>query len=607
MQRFLGTKTTSQSCKCNIHDVHSCNCVSVDNVGILRHLAKNQRHFDRLPNWELRFFLSVPRTAAGMPSKSIFRQPGAKHFQLVHRSQRDPLIHDPDASKHVLKPFERDNARKGKTRADLEAELPSTERARNLGEAAAYGIYYDDSDYDYMQHLRQVGVQEDGVESTLLEAVPRKSKVKGKGVALKDDLPEGVLASTSELPRTYESQQAVPASIAGFQPDMDPHLRQTLEALEDDAFVDDGLDDDFFGDLVGDGERGSDEELEFEFAEEGAEDQEDYEEEDLDESADWEARFSQFKKRQGAATGSDDGADGSEGADTVGQLPEMSVIGGKGKRRRKGTSDASGYSMSSSSMFRNEALQTLDERFDQMILKQYNSDDETEPSEEDDLEDDDDDDAPQLITSRDDFESMMDEFLGEYEILGRKMKPKLDGESGADKLETLRRAMGQDERVRIEQEGDSEEEDILMPLDIDDRNDRWDCETILTTYSNLENHPRLIRARDTSARKIASVPKILLDPRTGLPSVAVSEKTLKSRTVTFASDSDSEEEDRPKGVTVKRDKNESKEDKKARKAAVKEERQARRVEKKATKEMFGSELKTQKKTIGSKEQKLKSL
>src|ERR1700734_4382409 len=34
------------------------------------------------------------------------------------------------------------------------------------------------------------------------------------------------------------------------------------------------------------------------------------------------------------------------------------------------------------------------------------------------------------------------------------------------------------------------------------------------TYSNLENHPRLIRARDNKP-----VPKITLDPRTGLPVV----------------------------------------------------------------------------------------
>jgi protein LTV1 len=43
------------------------------------------------------------------PKKSIFRQPGAQHFQLVHRSQRDPLYHDPEASRHVLKSVERSN------------------------------------------------------------------------------------------------------------------------------------------------------------------------------------------------------------------------------------------------------------------------------------------------------------------------------------------------------------------------------------------------------------------------------------------------------------------------------------------------------------------
>lgn len=179
------------------------------------------------------------------------------------------------------------------------------------------------------------------------------------------DLPEGVLASTSELPRTYESQQAVPASISGFQPDMDAHLRQVLEALEDDEFVDDELDDDFFDQLVADGERASDEEVDFNFIDEAAEGSAMRSEDLNEEDGGWEQKFANFKKTHSTVLGSDDGYD-SEGGDTVGTLPAMSVIGGKGKRRRKGTSDASGYSMSSSSMFRNEALQTLDERFDQV-------------------------------------------------------------------------------------------------------------------------------------------------------------------------------------------------------------------------------------------------
>ena len=223
-----------------------------------------------------------------------------------------------------------------------------------------------------MQHLRPVGVQEDGIESILVE-VPSLSRpkasihAKGNNFSNSLDLPDGVLASAYELPRTYESEQAIPESISGFQPDMDPHLRQALEALDDDAFVDDELADDFFNELVADGERGSDEDIEFEFSEKGVGHigalEEDH---SVGENISWEQRFSNFKKTQSLLGHCDHSEDesNSDGGDTLGSLPAMSVIGGK--RRRKGSSDASGYSMSSSSMYRNEALQTLDERFDQV-------------------------------------------------------------------------------------------------------------------------------------------------------------------------------------------------------------------------------------------------
>ncbi|KIM47584.1 hypothetical protein M413DRAFT_439249 [Hebeloma cylindrosporum] len=550
-------------------------------------------------------------------SKSIFRQPGAQHFQLVHRSQRDPLINDPNASAHVLKPFERDNVKKGKSRADLETLLAPEELVgqRNVGEASLYGIYFDDTEYDYMRHLRAVGIQEDGVESILIEA-PSSSKQKSKaqlkqktGIDLLD-LPDGVLASTSELPRTYESQQAIPESIAGFQPDMDAHLRQVLEALEDDAFIDDELEDNFFGELVADGERGSDEEVAFEFDENGIDETKETSETDADGEDAWEKRFADFKKKHtgsGVKFGSDDGYD-SEGGDTIGRLPEMSVIGGKGKKRRKGTSDASGYSMSSSSMFRNEALQTLDERFDQMILKQYDEDGGNECTSSDDEGDSDE--APELITSREDFDSMVNTFLNEFEILGRKMKPKLGGENGIEKLDILRRAMGEDERVRIANADDEEKEETdLLATEEGDKKDRWDCETILTTYTNLENHPRLIRARDS-----IPVPQIVLDRKTGLPSVLIKAEKPKHRVgqVSFSSKSEEtneldDEHHRAPGQTIARPRDESKEEKKARKAAIKAERQVRRAEKKSTKEQFGAEVKDQKTRISNKELRLKKL
>jgi protein LTV1 len=221
-----------------------------------------------------------------------------------------------------------------------------------------------------MQHLRTVGIQEEGVDSVLIEAPSSSKKTKQKS---KDDryllLPPEVLPPSVELPRDYEAEEQIPTSISGIQPDMDPHLRQVLEALEDDAFVDDELQDDFFQELVVDGERRPDEHLEFDFA--------DHDEVGLKndgtavEGEDtWEVRFQRFKQGQTTSKSTNDsGSDidaQSEGEDTVNGLPTPSVIGGRRRRRRNGTSDASGYSMSSSSLYRTEALKNLDEQFDQV-------------------------------------------------------------------------------------------------------------------------------------------------------------------------------------------------------------------------------------------------
>ena len=54
------------------------------------------------------------------------------------------------------------------------------------------------------------------------------------------------------------------------------------------------------------------------------------------------------------------------------------------------------------------------------------------------------------------------------------------------------------------------------------------------TYSNLENHPRLIRVRGTRA-----VPKIRLDPKTGLPTTEDPRKKLEE-----LPEDDEDEEDR---------------------------------------------------------------
>ena len=74
---------------------------------------------------------------------------------------------------------------------------------------------------------------------------------------------------------------------------------------------------------------------------------------------------------------------------------------------------------------------------------------------------------------------MMNEFMDEYEILGGKMKPKLEGDTNIEKLDTIRKALGP---VTIHDYDERDDGDILMPVDIDDAKDRWDCETILSTF-----------------------------------------------------------------------------------------------------------------------------
>lgn len=140
----------------------------------------------------------------------------------------------------------------------------------NEGQAAEQGVYYDDTEYDYMQHMRELG--SGGGAVTWVEAPGEKNK-KAKGKMKLEDalrdmdfqseggvstastaslLPEDMLGSEFVRKTNYQDMQNVPDAIAGFQPDMDPRLREVLEALEDEAYVDD--EDDIFAQLAADGE-----------------------------------------------------------------------------------------------------------------------------------------------------------------------------------------------------------------------------------------------------------------------------------------------------------------------------------------------------------------
>lgn len=62
-----------------------------------------------------------------------------------------------------------------------------------------------------------------------------------------------------------------------------------------------------------------------------------------------------------------------------------------------------------------------------------------------------------------------------------------------------------------------------------------------------------------------------------------------------------------KYITISRPRNETKEDKKARKMAARSEKQNRRIEKQEMKEQFAAELKVQKRVLANKTQRVKRL
>jgi protein LTV1 len=380
------------------------------------------------------------------------------------------------------------NRDKIKHRSDLEEEFNASVRD-NEGEAANYGVYFDDSTYDYMQHLRDIGM---GNEAYFVEA-PSKQKAKGKGKLKLEDvlkdldlqseagaasvassnvslaeslLPDEMLPSEFVQKISYQSQQDVPDDIAGFQPDMDPRLREVLEALEDDAYVDD--DEEIFETLAHTGEEVDPTQWEYQDWE-GEEDEgwesdrtvkadEDNEQpkskvelrdpvgeesESIEHpNEDWLAEFTKFKKESKSKSKAPLQALPPD-LQSV-QTGATSISGLKRKKRKGALTASTGYSMTSSVLARTEGQSILDQRFDR--LQEEYADDEFEDSTSmmsgfsglSKLSS-----ASQEPTGvRSDFDSIMDDFLGSYTEVGQRRVRKGRPQTGLEQLEDIRKTLG---------------------------------------------------------------------------------------------------------------------------------------------------------------------
>lgn len=134
-------------------------------------------------------------------------------------------------------------------------------------------------------------------------------------------------------------------------------------------------------------------------------------------------------------------------------------------------------------------------------------------------------------------------------------------------------------------ENESEDENFVVIEESSDESEAWDCETIVSTYSNLENHPGKIEAPGIiRKKKLAEAfgnalsgtnPKIALGGKEKLPVnfLPAGKKAAKNKDKILDSVKNEPQRRRQLGQ-------ESKEEKKERKTAVKEERrEARRLKK----------------------------
>ena len=390
-------------------------------------------------------------------------------------------------------------AHKIKSRNDLEAELfgPTESSALsglrdNEGEAAEHGIYFDDTEYDYMQHVRDSNAGSGNGESYFVEAPTKKQDGKGKGkMSLEDALREtsiqenqsesGVsqggksqlldddLLPSADLRRsTYQDQQDVPDALAGFQPDMDPRIREVLEALEDEAYVDD--EEELFGEIAKDRKEVSLEEFE-DAAFEDAGDETGWETDETEKPSkeyktgdmappsvphsadtvmddgpdhgdgDWMKEFSKFKQADKAAKKAQPQKSNAELQSSI--MTGMSMTGGRRKKRKGAMTSSTGYSMTSSSILRTEGQTLLDARFDKI----------EEDYAEDEMDMDDGgasivtgssmaSSQPPSLVQRSDFNSIMDDFLGGYSMSGKKRVKKGGYQSGMEQLDEVRKGLG---------------------------------------------------------------------------------------------------------------------------------------------------------------------
>ncbi|CAM9558541.1 unnamed protein product [Ectocarpus fasciculatus] len=176
------------------------------------------------------------------------------------------------------------------------------------------------------------------------------------------------------------------------------------------------------------------------------------------------------------------------------------------------------------------------------------------------------------------------------------------------RLGTLRGLGGVPVPVPVPEEEDEEDEEEDELHDMEHHNEylrdkpaeQWDCETIVSTYSNLDNHPSVLgtgrKAKPGRVRRApvaegvggegdasTAVQQVALSAKTGLPLGVLPERTYNDTGMVSLIAG--------KNKGEKRDTEETAEEKRRRKAEIKQNKRDKRVQKKNVKTAFTSEAK----------------
>ena len=245
------------------------------------------------------------------------------------------------------------------------------------------------------------------------------------------------------------------------------------------------------------------------------------------------------------------------------------------------------YSMSSSVITRNNQLRLVDDKFEE-FMAEY--DDENLGGLE----------CDEIEGAKTEHSETMKQIVGEYQKTKaeERQKPPEAKECSHTHL------MGSIENVEKKADMD------LLEIDRDQTKEKWDCESILSTYSNLYNRPKVITEHRIKVCGKTGIPKDILG-KGGLTESAIKKLNRQNAEVNISigvrkssetdSDTDSRDCDDTNTIASKistisfRNKHETSEEKKTRKSAIKELKRERRAEKKANTSAFKEEKRKQEK------------